>query len=98
MSERCITLTFRHQQAQTYRVDLRTADGRDYAGIFSLPYDAPTWAAVMQALEPGFDSAQANTEIREMLASPTFDTLVEAVTNGEYWRWWPCAPPVATLL
>jgi hypothetical protein len=32
MPRRCITLPFRHQQAQIYRVDLRTADGRNDAG------------------------------------------------------------------
>jgi hypothetical protein len=35
MPGRRIMLTFRHQQAQTYRVDLRTADGRDYTATCS---------------------------------------------------------------
>jgi len=82
MPGRRITLTFRHQQDQTYRVDLRTADGCDYEGTFTLPYDAPTWAAVMQALEPGFDPAQAPTEIRETLV-PLGELDVLRVTVGD---------------
>jgi hypothetical protein len=82
MPERRITLTFRHQQTQTYRVDLRTADGRDHAGTFTLPYDAPTWAAVMQALEPGFDPAQAPDEVCAALA-PLGDPDALRVTVGD---------------
>ena len=82
MPERRITLTFRHQQAQTYRVDLRTAEGRDYTGTFTLSYDAPTWAAIMQALEPGFDPAQAPDEVREALA-PLGDLNALRVTVGD---------------
>jgi hypothetical protein len=82
MPERRITLTFRHQQTQTYRVDLRTAEGRDYTGTFALPYDAPTWAAVMQALEPGFDPAQAPDEVRAALA-PLGDLDALRVTVGD---------------
>ncbi len=81
MPGRRITLTFRHQQAQTYRVDLRTADGCDYAGAFTLPYDAPTWATVIQALEPGFDPAQAPEELLEALA-PLGDLDALRVTVG----------------
>ena len=82
MPGRRITLTFRHQQAQTYRVDLRTAEGRDYTGTFTLSYDAPTWAAIMQALEPGFDPAQAPDEVREALA-PLGDLNALRVTVGD---------------
>ena len=81
MPGRRITLTFRHQQAETYRVDLQTAEGRDYAGTFTLPYDAPTWAAIMQALEPEFDPAQAPDEVREALA-PLGDLDALRVTVG----------------
>jgi len=59
-----VVFTFRHQQGQTYRLDLHIPQGEGHSGAFTLPYTADTWAAVLRALEPDFSLAAADSATR----------------------------------
>jgi tetratricopeptide (TPR) repeat protein len=65
-----ITLTFRpkQDQPQTYVVDLKGSRGEDYSGAFTLPYTPGIWAAVTDALEPGFAPTQMDDETMQALS------------------------------
>ena len=62
-----ITIKFHPAQDYTYQVALTGSQGQDYGGQFTLPYDPPTWTAILRALEPGFDIARADDNIRATL-------------------------------
>ena len=54
-----IAIEFHHQEHLTYLVDL-SCQGAVHEGQFTLPYDPPTWTAILRALEPGFDGFVKN--------------------------------------
>ena len=62
-----ITLKFKPLQDQTYHVDLEGPRGEDYSGAFTLPYTPATWVAILRALEPSFDLAQAGDATKAAL-------------------------------
>lgn len=66
-SKHTITLKFRALKDHAYSVDLKRLQGEDYGSEFTLPYDPSTWAAIMQALEPGFDTSQTDEETQKAL-------------------------------
>lgn len=62
-----ITIRFYPASGDALAVELTCDDGSTYQGTFAPPYDAATWAAILRALEPGFDLAQADDAIRSTL-------------------------------
>jgi tetratricopeptide (TPR) repeat protein len=73
-------LKFRALKDQTYSVALEGSEGEDHSGEFTLPYDPPTWTAILQALEPGFDLSQADEETQKALEPlEPLDCLPETV-------------------
>jgi len=65
-----------------YQLRLHGPDLGECRGEFSPPYDAPTWQAIAQALEPQFDWHRATQETRAAL-QPLGDLTDPPQTFGQ---------------
>jgi hypothetical protein len=62
-----LTITLYPEEGDTYRVRVSGPAVGEAAGTFTLPYNPDTWRAVLHALEPGFELANAAPETQAAL-------------------------------